>query len=137
MQDIRRVLCWSFAFTCLLHIFVSARDALYASQQHDELSFLGGLMFAALFSILVATVSGVAWWTMWKSKSSARGWAIIATLASVLIFLRAVVFHLHIAWHHLGALVIGIIGLVAFSWHYEPPFSDHANGQSADGWSNS
>src|SRR6185437_14921546 len=132
MQDIRKVLCWSFAFTCILHIFVSVRDILYVVHQHYTFSFLRNLAFAASFSVIVATISGVAWWTVWKARSSARGWAITASIASVLIFLRATIFHSEIAWGHLGALVIGIIGMVAFSWRYEQPYPGHAPTESAD-----
>jgi len=132
MQDIRKVLCWSFAFTCLLHIFVSIRYFLHIIDQHYAFPYLRSLIVAAFFSFIVATISGIAWWTVWKARSSARGWAIAASLANVLVFLRATILQSEIAWGHLGALVIGIIGLAAFSWRYEQPFPARTPMGSAD-----
>jgi hypothetical protein len=50
-----------------------------------------------------------------KGEPLARGWGIAASLMYILIFLRPIIFFSRsVWWHHVGALVIGVIGLVMF-----------------------
>ena len=113
MQDIRKVMCWIFGCNCLLHLFVSLRGILYANHQHYTLAQLA--QSAASFSIAVATIDGLAWWTLLKRRPEGRGWGIAASLASILIFLRANHFFSESVWyHHTGALFMGIVGLIVF-----------------------
>jgi len=117
MQLIRKVLCWIFAITSLIYLADLYRIILYAINQHFPPSVLHSLLIAALFSVAVAAISGVAWWTIWKKTSSARGWAIAASIMHILIFLRQFIFPSRAVWgHHAGALIIGIVGLIAFLW---------------------
>jgi drug/metabolite transporter (DMT)-like permease len=37
-------------------------------------------------------------------------------VSSILIFVRPFIFPTRPGWHHLGALFIGVVGLIAFSW---------------------
>jgi hypothetical protein len=117
MQDIRKLMCWIFAARSVQYLIISLRIILYTIHQHAALSLLRGLLTAAAFSAVVSASSGLAWWTIWKGKFSARGWAIAASLMSILIFLRQFIFPSRPVWtHHVGALFIGIVGLVAFLW---------------------
>jgi hypothetical protein len=55
-----------------------------------------------------------------KGEPSARSWGIAASLMYILIFLRPIIFR----WgtgrlRHVGALVIGIVGLVNFLRPYD------------------
>jgi hypothetical protein len=115
MQLIRKVLGWIFAITSLIYLADLYRIIRYAIHQKYPPSVLQNLLIAASFSVVVAAISGVAWWTIWKRTSSARGWAIAASIAHILIFLRQFLFPSRAVWgHHAGALVIGIVGLIAF-----------------------
>jgi len=83
-------------------------------------NLLPNLLIDVLFPVVVATITGVAWWTILKGKPSARFWGIAASLMYILIFLRPIIFSLRsVWWHHVGALFIGIIGLVEFLWRNE------------------
>ncbi len=116
MRVLRTVLCWGFLLTCLENMIVSARSIPNAIHRQHGLPLLYILFRAPAFSIVVSVISGVAWWTVWKGERSARGWAIAASLAFVLTFCRQFVVPLQPVWgRHVGALFIGIVGLVEFS----------------------
>jgi uncharacterized membrane protein YhaH (DUF805 family) len=116
MRDIRKVLCWAFGLTSLMHVVLSLRSGATISR-HIALLTPRNLLIAVVFQVAVATITGVAWWSILKEKPSARVWGIAASLMCVLIFLRPIVFSLRTAWlHHVGALVVGIIGLITFLW---------------------
>ena len=119
MQDIRKVLCWLFAFESMLCFLTSLWRNLYFI--HRQFGFLPlRNQLTAAFSGVLAIVFAVAWWTIWKGKQSARWWGIAASLAYVLIFLQPIIFPSQPVWdHHVGALSIGIVGLVVFSRSYE------------------
>src|SRR5260370_41964762 len=126
MQDIRKVMCWIFAATSLLHLTISLRAILYIIRYHDTLPLPRSMLITASFSVTLATLAGVAWWTVWKGKPSAKGWAISASLMSILLFLWQFIFPLQPVWYHyshFASLVIGIDGLAAFL----NPYSQHAS----------
>jgi hypothetical protein len=117
MQFIRKVLCWIFACTSFLYLENFHQVILYMIHQDYAPSVLRSLLIAASFDILVAGISGVAWWTIWKGVTSARGWAVAASAIHILIFLRQFIIRSRPVWgHHVGALIIGIVGLVTFMW---------------------
>lgn len=118
MQDIRKILWWLFAVTSLLHTAVFLRCILHGVRYHYPPPLFRSLFVTALFSFVLAILAGVAWWTIWKDRQSARGWAIAASVMTILIFVRQFIFPPQPPWYsHLGALYIGIVGVVAFSWH--------------------
>jgi len=93
------------------------------------------MLIIASFSVTLATLAGVAWWTVWKGKPSAKGWAISASLMIILLFLWQFIFPLQPVWYHyrhLGALFIGIVGLVVFSRRDEQHDSGKNTAESAD-----
>jgi hypothetical protein len=114
--DFRKFMSWIFLATSLRYITISLKSIPSAVQQ-SSLPLLHILLMAPTLSVLMALVSGMASWTISKGKPSAKGWAIAASLIYVLIFLRQFIIPLRPNWdHHLGALLIGIVGLVAFLW---------------------
>ena len=119
MQDIRKLLSWIFACTSLLYLFLFVRS-IHAINRSYALLTLRNLLIFVLFEVVVAALTGLAWWAILKGKSSGRLWGIMASLMYILIFLRPIIFSLPTSWlHHGGALVIGITGLVAFLHHDE------------------
>ncbi len=116
--DFRKFMGWIFAATCLGNSIASVRTLPNAIHQHYALPLLQRLLYAPAFPAAVAVISGVAWWTVWKGKRSARGWGIAASLMWTLIFLRQFIIPLRPVWDkHVGALFIGSVGLVAFLWY--------------------
>jgi len=69
-------MCWIFAGRSLRYLTVTIQSILYLRQQHHASAFPRSLLMAPTFSAFVACTSGVAWWTVWKGKSSAKTWAI-------------------------------------------------------------
>jgi hypothetical protein len=117
MQDIRKVLCWIFAFNALVYVLFSLRSMYAISRPYAALA-PRDLLITVLFQVVEASVTGVAWWAILSRKSSARAWGIAASIMYVLSFLRPIVFSLRcVWWRDLGALFIGVVGLIAFLWH--------------------
>jgi hypothetical protein len=116
--DFRKFMGWIFAATCLRNAIAVARTLPTAIHQHYALPLVDRLLYAPVFPAAVTVISGVAWWTVWKGKRSARGWGIAASLMWVLIFLRQFIIPLQPVWDkHGSALFIGSVGLVAFLWY--------------------
>jgi hypothetical protein len=111
--DLRKILCWLFACTALMYVLIPSLSVLSAIRLVNGFH-LGG-WFVLTFAAIVPILCAVAWWTIWKEKPSARAWGIAASIVEILIFARSVLFSVPAAWpHHLGALFIGIVGLVVF-----------------------
>lgn len=115
--DIRKLMCWIFLGTSLQYINISLKSIPSAVHQQSSLPFLHILLLAPTLSVLMALVSGMSSWTIWKGKASAKGWAIAASLIYVLIFVRQFIIPLRPNWdHYLVELFTGIVGLAAFLW---------------------
>jgi len=120
-RDLRRVLCWGFAATSIVFLWGSVRNILYAIHRHYEPAVLRALFIVVSFSAVTAVVSGIAWWTIWKSRPSGKVWAIATSFLNILIFIRSFIFPSIFPWrpgwyHHEGALYVGIVGLIVFLW---------------------
>jgi cytochrome bd-type quinol oxidase subunit 2 len=114
-REFRQYMPWIFAITCLSYVFLTIRSIPIAMSRHYGLSFYQRLLVMPAFSIAVAVICGLAWWTGWKKKRSAVDWAIAASLMYFLIFARRFILHLHTVWYmNVPDLVAGIIGLVVF-----------------------
>jgi hypothetical protein len=108
-------MAWVFAATCLLHVLVSIRTFRYAVHPHIAAGSATALRTSAFFSIGVALVCGVASWKISRRRLSARVWGIAASLMNVLVFVRSNTLNARLDWtNHVGALLVGVIGLVAF-----------------------
>lgn len=127
MHTLRKYLSWVFAFTSLVCLQVALSSILHTihpSIRHTvprHYTLLLFLLVPTLFTILAA-VSGVAWWTVWKGRPSARGWGIAASLINILLPLPIIYLSRTVRdiWM---VLAIGVAGLVAFSRRYERPDS--------------
>ena len=123
-KNVRRVLCWVFACTSLTYVVLCLRS-MYTISQNSAFLTLTNLLIFVSFESVVAAITGMAWWTILKEELSARGWGIAASLMYILIFLRPIIFRLGTGrLQHVGALVIGVIGLVKF---FRPDEQQHSN----------
>lgn len=114
MQEWRKIAPWVFAATSLMYLLIPNVSILYPSTRHHA-STPRNLLSLAFFAI-VPIICGMAWWSIWQRKPSARGWGIGASVVHILIYLRPIIlFSPSLWWHHMGALAIGIGGLVIFS----------------------
>ena len=124
MQDIRKVLCWIFLANALLHLVVACRVMLFVIQRHNAFLASRSLLMGAVFQVVVAAICGYAWWALWKGKPSGRAWAVAASASYLVLFVGQFVVRRQPSWdHHVGALVIGVIGMVVFLRNYQPPYS--------------
>jgi hypothetical protein len=135
MHTLRKYLSWVFAFTSVVCLQVVLSSVLRTSHPHYNLRptrmLLVSLIAPTLFTVFAA-VYGLAWWTVWKEKPSARGWGLAASLINILISLLPVIFSAFSAqsvWASFATvlssfglvLAVGVAGLVAFARRYEPP----------------
>ena len=117
MQLIKKVLSWGFAVISLQYLVFSAQNLWFIIHQQVPLPLFRRLLVATSFYVVVIAICGLAWWSIWKGKRSAKSWAIAASLMNILLFLRYLIFPSRPVWnHHVGLLFIGIVGLVAFLW---------------------
>ena len=115
--DFRKFMSWIFLATSLQYLTISLRSIPYTIHQHEAIPLLRRLLTAPTISVVMATFAGAAWWTIWKQRSSAKGWAIGTSVVYLLVFVRQFIISLPVAWdHRIGALLTGAAGLAAFFW---------------------
>lgn len=123
MHTLRKYLPWVFAFTSLVCLQIEVSSILGTIHRQSTFLPLRGLLAETAFLTVLAVVFGIAWWTVWKGKPSARSWGIAASLTNILVSLPWV-FVSRDAWRHIWVLLaIGVAGLIAFSRRYEQPSS--------------
>jgi hypothetical protein len=116
-RDFRKFMGWIFLATSVEHVRVSIGSLPGALRQPGPVPPIRLLLVAPVFSVAVSIICALAWWTVWKRKSSGRSWAVAASMICVLAFARQFVVRLPPAWDwRVSWLWIGIVGLVAFSW---------------------
>ena len=129
MRDIRKIL--AFSVNCLLQLSIALRNIprlIYARGN----SFVQSPLFDAAVAG-VAAICGWAWWAIWKGKPSARAWGVAGSTAYVLVFLRQFAIPEQPVWdHHIGALTIGTVGLIAFILRYEQPYPSKVPAEPAN-----
>src|SRR5437588_10598084 len=92
---------------------------LYAVHRHYAFMPLRNFDTIALYAV-VPIISGVAWWTVWKRKPSARPWGMAASVTYILIFLRPIIFFpASASWRNWSLLALGIMGFAAFLPRHE------------------
>jgi hypothetical protein len=111
MQAMRRFMGWIFAAESAHYIGVFLRSIQSTIPRNSSVEFLIPLAS----SLVVVYVSGVAWWTIWKGRSAAKGFGIAASLIQILIFVGQLIPPVRFAsGYHVVALWIGVVGLLAF-----------------------
>src|SRR5882757_2977685 len=112
IHDLRKFISWIYGISSLLDLWTTFWFIPGIIHRHYAFSPLRSLLISAVFPTL-ATIYGVAWWAVWKGKTSARGWGIAASLTYILISLQLIIFFTRSVWSCSGVmLVVGIVGLV-------------------------
>jgi Peptidase family M50 len=133
MHALRTYLSWLFAFTALVCAYVSFSLGTFSTSLSASLRMIHeGRLYWALFGFgaalmmpVFAVVFGLAWWTVFKRKSSARIWGTAASLITIQAGLFPIVFPPHSVMSFSYLLVgMGVTGLVAFARKIEQPASE-------------
>ena len=112
--DYRSFMGWIFALTIGGALWNVARAILHPRSH----TLLQSLLVGPIFYSAMAALSGIALWAIWKEKSWARWWAVAASSVYFLGFFRQFIIPVRPAWdHYLSSLIVGIVGVAAFSWH--------------------
>jgi hypothetical protein len=113
--DYRSFMGFVFAVTIPTSLWSIARAILHPRSR----TLLQKVLVGPMFHSAMAALSGIALWAIWKDKSWARSWAVAASAIHIFVFLRQFVIPVRPAptWdhHYLTSLVVGVIGVVAFS----------------------
>jgi hypothetical protein len=108
----------AFAVSFLLCLWIVPLTTLRAFHRYHDFLTLRGLLVPAVFSVQ-AVIYGMACWTVWKRKRSARFWAIVASLTYILIPLLTIGSKVHfsrpIRGCSIAVLVVGVTSLIVFS----------------------
>jgi hypothetical protein len=121
VHTLRKYLCWIFGFSSLVCLQLAISSLLSLHHRRHGSFLLLNLLVPTLFTAQAA-VFGVAWWTVWRGKPSARGWGITASVINVLLPLPIIYLSRSLRGIWL-ILAIGVAGLVAFWRRYEEPDS--------------
>ena len=123
-SSIRRFLSWIFAIEAFIYLKLSVRmlpQILHPLQpaSSDGLRIAGAAI--NLSFPIQSVVFAMAWWTVWRRRRSARGWAIAASLVLILqsglllYFLRNFLQQAPLRDVILTVLAVGVVGLIVFS----------------------
>jgi hypothetical protein len=113
-EDYRTYVIWLLALAGLAALVNVARGLAHPHWSAFPYVLLTG---AGYYALSVA-VWGIALWALWKEKSWARHWAVIASAMFLLDFFRQFILHAHsFPWDYRAtSLLIGVVGVLAFSW---------------------
>lgn len=122
MHELRGFLCWIFAITSLICIRMAFLGILRAIHwQHGFSSHSRLVLIPVVFTIL-AVILGMACLTFWRSRASAKGWGIAASLTYFFPTVVAIIYSSHSLWRHtVITLALGAVGILAFSRHDQQP----------------
>jgi hypothetical protein len=129
MRILRTIMGWVFGISWLLLLVGTPQVVLAITEtlrnhQYNSWNFKTWLLILFLIAMILAAfiTFGVAWWTNWKRTRSARIWGIAASLVFVLVSIEVFFDRSRSIW---GVpeieLVIGAMGLIAFSRRIEAP----------------
>ena len=90
MHTLRKNLCWIFALAAFVYLQIALSSILRSIHRPYAFLSLRNLLVPAL-STALAVVFGMAWWTVWKGRPSARGWGIAASLINILASLSPII----------------------------------------------
>lgn len=119
MHTLRRYLSWVFAFTSLVCLQVSVSSILAIFHRQHSVALFRYLLVPITFTMM-ASIHGMAWWTVWKGKSSGRAWGLAASAINLLLSVGVI----YLSRSPRGlwlVLALGITGLIAFWRRYEQP----------------
>ena len=86
-QSIRTIICWGFLYSCVRYVIDPRVSIFYAIHKSSPiLPTLRNVFAIALYGVF-PIVCGLAWWTIWKRKSSARPWGVAASLMNISVFI--------------------------------------------------
>jgi len=145
MHGLRKCMGWAFGISsilCILGEYSVVMATIQMLRRHPYTSWNFRtwsivLLWSAIIPV-TAIIFGIAWWTIWKGKRSARCWGIAASLIFVMISLY--VFFIISKWVLCAPgveLAIGIVGLLAFSRRYETKAKRAGSANSDKGLSGS
>jgi hypothetical protein len=106
-------MCWLFAATLLVSLLNIVGGFLHPRSR----TLLANVLVGPIFYTAMAAICGTALWAIWEDKPRAGWWAVAASSAYLVDFVRQFMVPMRPAWdHRVSSLLAGIVGLVEFSW---------------------
>jgi hypothetical protein len=123
-EDYRSGMGWVFAVTMLTSLANIALTILHPRSR----TLLQNVLVGPMFYSGMAVMCGIVLWAIWKDKSWARPWAVAASSFYLLQFLRQFIVPARPAFdHYPSSLILGVIGVFAFSWRDEQMDVGHSD----------
>jgi drug/metabolite transporter (DMT)-like permease len=117
METFRRFfVAWIFAMVSALCLVLSFPLVRRSFQRYEETHALF-ILIPVAFLLASAAILGMAWWTTWMKKSSARAWGVAASLLCLLVPLSSMYFfHSPFGDSKYKGIIFGILALIAYLW---------------------
>jgi hypothetical protein len=125
VDSARKYISWIFALAFLIGVpitFTTTLNVFSGIRHRDPSVHLSVAWWLVLFVLpwvmpLQTAVFGVAWWTVFREKRSARAWGIAASMVFILWVLLPLITPPHFFWTgNLLLLGVGTTGLIVFAW---------------------
>lgn len=139
MNALRKYVSWIFGITFLIGVpitystTVNLLQAILRSHPTAPLPSSSQILLLVIPWVmpLQTAVFGIAWWTVFREKRSARVWGILASLSFLAWVILPLLTPPRFFWSgDLLILAIGVVGLIAFAWPARPPQATAAVQQS-------
>jgi len=113
MRGLRKFLCWCFAVAAFAFVYLPMKARVSCGYWSPGWKFALGVVVP----LALAAVFGMAWWTAFKEKDSARNWGTVASLVYLLLGVSVTAFSPSVSKSQPSWLLsaIGVAGLIAFS----------------------
>ena len=129
MNELRKYVSWIFGITFLIGVpitystTVNLLKAILRSHPSAPLPFSSRALLLVIPWVIPfqTAVFGIAWWTVFREKHSARVWGILASLSFLAWVILPLLITPRFFWRgDLLILAIGVVGLIAFVWPVQP-----------------
>lgn len=127
VQVLRKLMGWQFVGGSVASLLVAAWFIPEVLREGTRASSVREVCFIAILPVMAA-IFGIAWWTVWKERPSAKVWAVAASLISLLGSLWLISHSWRLArWCTWSGAATGAAGLVLFLWRddKESPKESH------------
>ena len=125
LDSVRKYVSWIFALAFLIGVpitFTTISNIFSSMRYRDPSVHLSVGSWLLVFVVpgvtpLQTAVFGVAWWTVFREKRSARAWGMAASMVFILWVVLPLMMSPHFFWTgDLLLLGVGMIGLLVFAW---------------------
>lgn len=91
MDTARKIMCWLFAISVAFCLWNEFRVLVYISHRNEAFQTVRTWVLCSVLPAL-GSIYATAWWRIWKGKSSARVWGMVASATFILFPLFGILY---------------------------------------------